>query len=386
MQAFRTVQSCSPDAREAVREIHEGFAGTDLALLLFFCSSAYDLDTLAAEINQRFKGISVLGGTSAGSLGPLAYGQTQSLVGIGFPVQTCKVASAHMEGLQDFSTAQAQQMVNSLRQQLEKQVAPVNVSNTFAFQLIDGLSVREEVVTRLIQGALGPIPLVGGSVGDNLHFERAMVFVEGAFCRDTVAVLAVATALPFEIFMTQHFIPGEERLVVTEADEKHRIVREFNGLPAVEEYARCVGVSAGDVCASLFADRPVVVNIGNNHYVRSIQRVLPDKSLKFFCAIEEGVVLRVAHGADMVENLTQCFGQIRERIGAPLLILGCECVLRRLEVERHPFADVIQKLYRDNSVAGLCTFGEQYRGVHINQTLTGVAIGSLAEKVCDRTA
>lgn len=385
MQAFRTVQSCAPDACEAVREIQQGLQGVDLALLLFFCSTAYDLAVLAAEINQRFAGVLVLGGTSAGSLGPLAYGQTQSLVGIGFPVQTCKVATAHVTGLQEFSAVQAQHMVDGLRQQLERQVTPVNASNTFVFQLIDGLSVREEVVTRLLQGALGPVALVGGSVGDDLHFERAMVFSEGAFRQDTVALLAVTTDLPFEIFMTQHFVPGDERLVVTEADEQHRIVREFNGLPAAEEYARCVGVEAGEVGASLFADRPVVVNIGNNYYVRSIQRVLPDKSLKFFCAIEEGVVLRVAHGADIVENLTRCFSRLSEKVGDLSLVLGCECVLRRLEVERHPAAGVMQKLYRDHSVAGLCTFGEQYRGVHINQTLTGVAIGSLLEGVRDRT-
>jgi len=381
MQAFRTVQSCSPDACEAVREIQQGLAGMDLALLLFFCSSAYDLAVLSAEINQRFPGTLVLGGTSAGSLGPLAYGQAQSLVGVGFSAQACKVATTHVAGLQNFSAEQAQQMVGGLRQQLERQVRPVSASNTFAFQLIDGLSVREEVVTRLLQGALGPIPLVGGSVGDDLHFERAMVFADGAFHQDTVALLAVTTDLPFEIFMTQHFVPGEERLVVTEADEPRRVVREFNGLPALEEYARCAGVAAGEVGASLFADKPVVVNIGSRYYVRSIQRVLPDKSLKFFCAIEEGVVLRVARSADIVENLTRCFSQLSEKIGEPLLVLGCECVLRRLEVERHPAVNVVKQLYRDHRVAGLCTFGEQYRGIHINQTLTGVAIGSRLEGV-----
>ena len=42
-----------------------------------------------------------------------------------------------------------------------------------------------------------------------------------------------------------------------------------------------------------FADSPFVVKIDGANYVRSIQKVNPDGSLTFFCAIEEGLVLRV---------------------------------------------------------------------------------------------
>ena len=35
----------------------------------------------------------------------------------------------------------------------------------------------------------------------------------------------------------------------------------------------------------------------------------------------------------------------------------------------------VEAVLRDYNVVGFSTYGEQYLGVHVNQTLTGVAIG-----------
>ena len=35
----------------------------------------------------------------------------------------------------------------------------------------------------------------------------------------------------------------------------------------------------------------------------------------------------------------------------------------------------MSELYRDNNVIGFGTYGEQYRSMHLNQTLTGIAFG-----------
>ena len=41
--------------------------------------------------------------------------------------------------------------------------------------------------------------------------------------------------------------------------------------------------------------------------------------------------------------------------------------------------DRVEALVRENHVIGFSSYGEQYGGVHVNQTLTGVAIGQLAD-------
>ena len=109
-------------------------------------------------------------------------------------------------------------------------------------------------------------------------------------------------------------------------------MREINGLPAAGEYARTLGVAAGDLGPRRFASSPVVVLIDGDYYVRSIQKVNPDGSLTFFCAIEAGVVLRVAKGVDLIANLEDALAQLSEHIGPPQLVLTCDCILRKLEI------------------------------------------------------
>lgn len=375
MTSFRTAQSTAVDPRQAVAEIKAGLAGPDPSLVLFFCSHQYGLDDLAAELETHFSGIPVLGCTSAGMFGASEYGAA-GISAVAFPAGVCRVACAFAEHLQGFDDSRARDLVASLYRQLEAQGGKPDADNCFALQLIDGLSVREEVVTRLIQGALGKIPLVGGSAGDDMHFRQSWIYCGGQF-RRAVGVALIVSRLPFYPFMTQHFEPTDARLVVTEADAPARIVHELNGYPAAEAYAQCLGVTPGELNAGLFAAYPVVVAIGADYYVRSIQRVLDDGSLAFYCAIEVGVVLRIAKGVDLLSNLKSLFARIRSRVGSPLLVLGCECVLRRLEVERSGIADSVRQLLGENQAIGFCTYGEQYQGVHINQTLTGIALGEM---------
>jgi len=50
-------------------------------------------------------------------------------------------------------------------------------------------------------------------------------------------------------------------------------------------------------------------------------------------------------------------------------------VLRNLEMNQYGLKDRVAEVFRRNNVVGLSSYGEQIRGVHVNQTLTGVAIG-----------
>lgn len=95
----------------------------------------------------------------------------------------------------------------------------------------------------------------------------------------------------------------------------------------------------------------------------------------FACAIDEGVVMTIAHGKDMIEDLEGMFETVQSRIGKPILTLGCDCVFRRLEMERKGLQGDIERIMMKNKVIGFSTYGEQYKASHINQTFTGVAIG-----------
>ncbi len=374
IQNIRTGQSNAADPRQAVSEFHKAVEQPDMELVIFFCSSEYDLEPLAEEMNCLFKGVRVVGCTTAGEIGPEGY-LTHSISGASFPAGITKAVIGVLNNLEQFDIAGGYNFTQLLLQQLESKVPEANPENSFAIMLIDGLSVREEPVAHALQYALGKIPLFGGSAGDDLKFSETFVFNDGHFQSNSVALILISTSLPFKIFKTQHFVSTAERLVVTEADSSKRIVKEINGLPAAEEYARLLGVEMKNLDPMHFAVSPVVVMIDGTDYVRSIQKANPDGSLTFFCAIEEGLVLRVAQGINLVNNLDETFKKIQEEMGVPQLVIGCDCILRKLEIYQNSLTESVANIFRNSNTIGFSSYGEQFNGIHVNQTLTGIAIG-----------
>jgi hypothetical protein len=371
---IRQGQSCAADARTAVRELHAAIAQRDTELVIFFCSGHYDLDAMADEMSSAFGAVRVVGCTTAGEIGPAGYCRN-SLTGASFPASQFMTEVGCLEDLEHFEFARGQDFVHGLQGQMSDRMPEAKFGYGFAFQMIDGLSVREEPVTRIFQHALGMLPLIGGSAGDGLDFESTHVYFDGRFRADSAVLALIATSLPVRPIMSQHFVAFDQRVVVTEADASKRVIREIDGRPAAQTYAALLGVDAGDLDSLRFAAHPMLVMIGGEGYVRSISKVLPDGSLKFFCAVDEGMVLRIAGHTDLVGNLANAFATIRRQFGEPQLILGCDCVLRQLEAIEEGVLERVAGLMTANRVVGFSTYGEQYRGVHVNQTFTGVAIG-----------
>jgi hypothetical protein len=94
------------------------------------------------------------------------------------------------------------------------------------------------------------------------------------------------------------------------------------------------------------------------------------------CAIEEGLAFRIARGVDLVANMQQSFAEMQAEIGPPQLVFGCDCILRKLEISENDLTERVGDVFEQNHAIGFATYGEQFRGVHVNQTLTGIAIGS----------
>lgn len=378
VQNIRVSQSCLAEARQAVEEFHRGVAQQNMELVIFFCSSKYDLSAVASEMNRLFAGVQVVGCTTAGEIGPEGY-RKHSISGVSFPSGSIIAASGLLGCLSQFDIVKGNDFVQGVLQQFERKAPEANEGNSFAFMLIDGLSRREEQVTHTLQYAVGRIPLFGGSAGDDLKFSKTSIYYNGRFYSDSAMLMLISTPLPFKIFKTQHFVSTDKRLVVTEADTVKRMVKEINGVPATQEYARLVGVDEKELAPEYFASYPVVVMINGTEYVRSIQKAEINRGLTFFCAIEEGIVLRVAHGVDLMSNLEQTFDAICKDIGTPQLVLGCDCILRNLEISQKGLKAHVGEFFRRNNTVGFSSYGEQFHGVHVNQTFTGVAIGSVPD-------
>ena len=89
IQKIHLAHSCARDTRQAAEEFHAAVSQKNMELVIFFCSSEYDLDVLAEEMSRLFAGIQVVGCTTAGEIGPAGY-RNHSLSGVSFPTGSCR--------------------------------------------------------------------------------------------------------------------------------------------------------------------------------------------------------------------------------------------------------------------------------------------------------
>ena len=366
--------SSARDVEAVAQDLARQLLHPNLGFVLFFCSAEYDLPALAAALEQYFGGIDLAGCTTAGEITPQGYGRG-CVTAVGFDLRSFAISFALVDEMERFSLIDAQQMVESLVADCRSAgLAPIK-DHSFALTLLDGLSSREEVVLAALSAALGAIPHFGGSAGDDNHLTHTHVYYQGQFHTGAAVVVLFNTWLDFEVFTTHHVLPSEEKLVVTRADSDSRRVLELNAEPAALEFARLVGVPLEQLDFSSFPARPLAVRVRDQYYVRSIQQVNDDLSLTFYCAVENGIVLTVMHTGPLLPGLQAQFQRLHERLGPPLLTIGCDCFLRRLELEVAGDTEPTAAFLRSQQVIGFNTYGEHFNGMHINQTFTGVAIG-----------
>ncbi|MDQ7015631.1 MAG: FIST C-terminal domain-containing protein, partial [Gammaproteobacteria bacterium] len=180
----------------------------------------------------------------------------------------------------------------------------------------------------------------------------------------------------FKTFKTEHFTQVGSSHVVTESDPKNRIVWEIDAEPAAEFYAHSVGLEVEQLCPNTFADHPMVVKVGTQIYVRSVQQVIEGRGLLFYCAIESGIVLHQALKGDLLDNLNHALNAVQNSLQKPELIIGFDCILRQLEARTNGTLGQISQSLLQHNVVGFSTYGEQMGGQHINQTFTAIAIAA----------
>ncbi|WP_312290671.1 nitric oxide-sensing protein NosP [Stutzerimonas nitrititolerans] len=373
-ETIRTAMSEARLAETVAQDLARQLIHPHLGFVLFFCSAEYDLPALGDALQQYFGGVRLVGCTSAGEI--TAQGYSRSCVSaIGFDHRSFSIACELIDEMERFSLIDAQQLVERLGSACRSNsLAPIK-GHSFALTLLDGLSSREEQVLAALSAAFGSIPHFGGSAGDDNHLSDTHVYYDGRFHSGAAIVVLVNTWLDFEVFTTHHILPNGEKLVVTRADSNGRRVFELNAEPAAEEYARLIGVPVAELDHRLFAAHPLAVRINEQYYVRSIQKVNDDLSLTFYCAVENGIVLTAMQPGPLMPNLEALFRRLEQRLGPPLLTIGCDCFLRRLEIEANGASEQVSAFLRRQQVIGFNTYGEQFNGMHINQTFTGVAIG-----------
>ncbi len=347
-----------------------GLGPGPFACLFLFVSPEADLPALAASLPAAFGATPVIGCTTAGEITGAGYAEGE-IVAVGLPAAMF-LATPRL--IPDLGRIDGQGVIGRLirdRQAMAR--ARPDWEGEFAFLMVDGLSVREDEVASNLARGLGPVPLFGGSAGDGTRFRATFILYQGQILQNAAVVTLIRTAARVRVFSLDHLRPTAARMVVTEADPARRIVRAINAEPAAREYARILGKDPGQLTPFTFAAHPVVVRIGGTHHVRAIQQVDANGDLVFFSAIDEGVVLTLAEPQDMAAHLAGELAALRGAGPAPAL-LACDCILRRLEALEKQKSGELSAILRAHGVVGFSTYGEQVNSMHVNQTMTGVAL------------
>ena len=308
--------------------------------------------------------------TTAGEISPHGYCDGCT-VAVAFPAQHFAVEFVEVPDLQAIET---QALVNDMVAKRNALAADhPDWLSEFAYGLIDGVSMGEEALLRQLAPGLAGMPFFGGSAGDGRAFRTTYIAHDGRISTGGAVVVILRSACPVQVFSLDHFSPTDRRLVVTGAEPEKRIVHEINAAPAIDEYARLLGLDPEDVSLSTFAAHPLVVRFGEKHYVRGIQERIQGQSLSMGSAIDEGLVLSLGEATDIAEHLRDNLDQLSNPV-RPEAILTFDCILRRIEAEDHQRISQVSEIFRDFRVVGFSTYGEQIDGLHVNHTMTGVAI------------
>jgi len=336
------------------------------ALVLVFSADGELLAPITGMLRERFgPGCRVIGCSSAGCFAFGGY-RDDRVVAVAFPATSFR---AEAIWLNDLRQHMARDWILALRRLSESFAGVAPGWSRFGLLMIDGLCRREELVVATVDATLGTLPVVGGSAGDGLRFGRTHLAIDGRTHPESAIFCLVASAFPVEEVIFDHFTPSGERMVVTDAVPEERVIVSINAEPAAEEYARLIGLPVAELGPRAFAEFPLLMRQGGRHAVRAIQGVTPEGGLSLMSSVETGTTMTLGQAEDLTARLEARMSGL----GRTALILGFDCVLRRIALEQAGLGEAVARIYRDHRVVGFNTYGEQHGGLHVNQTFVGLA-------------
>ncbi len=369
------------DAKKAVAEATKDWNPLVIPnIILVFHSSKQDAAAVASELSLRFPTVPVAGCTTTGEhLNGAHFNNSLVLTAIFSPEIKWSVKVIH--DIKNLNIDVAKSSVDSMLKDLALDREQISAEKQFCMILIDGLSMKEEHVSAMIAEALEGIPLVGGSAGDDLKFKNTWIIADGKASENAAVLIMGDSTVPFHIIKHQHFIKTPKQLVITKVDTVARRVYEMDGMPAADVYAKLLGIPRKKLSNDDCFLNPLLFRVNNEIYIRSIQRIEDDGSLVFYCGLEEGMVLEIGGHESLTGALSEEIASLRKNgIEKAEVFIAFNCILRALETQNGNLHNNIGQLLSGISanVVGFDTYGEQLNGLHINQTLVGLALGRAA--------
>lgn len=362
----------SENARRAVRDICDAFAGFETGLVMYFCAADYDYDVFAAEIQNAFPGIITFGCSSCGE-GINERISRRSVVAMAFAPGTFEYAESAVviadrrEGESENQPDVFTDVVEAIRyvaRNSGQEVRDLDYREYVGFILADQINdFNEKMVEQF--GDMSNVMLVGGFAGDDMKFDgSSRVMYRGKVYGPNAAVLALwKPTNGFDLLKTEAVeILNDKTVLVTKADEERYIVWELDGKKADEVYARMIGVPLEDMNIIAYGEHPWAAMVDGEPFMRGVMERVGNGGLRFFSRVCQGTRLTLTKTTDIFQTTTKAMEEKRKDIKSLSAIVHINCASRQNVVEKTGNLDEYAALFGDVPTITISSYGEIYIG------------------------
>jgi hypothetical protein len=367
----------STAAAELVEQLERALGGAP-KLAIIFASDTYDHAALGRALHERLPNTRLIGASSVGEIDHEGVHHGSALlaglhgdfeVGVGLG-----------RGLSVDAFAAGAVAMASARAQLGVAEGELDDKRHFGVVIDDGLRFKKE---ELLMGMLEHSPrlnLVGGGATAAQMTPPAYVHVDGHVATDAALVALFRTDAPWAIMRSHGYEPTGRKIRITKVDDSCTRALEIDGQPAAQRYAELLGVTIDELEFGQpkgFSNVSTGVQVGNEIFLRSPWKPLPDGSILFSNMLVEGVEFELMQSTDMIDSTRSFFErELPARLAKPTATLLFQCGGRAWVAAAQGKSEALSEVFRlAPNPAGFEVAFEIYRGFAINTTLTVLALG-----------
>ncbi|CAB3287284.1 conserved protein of unknown function [Methanocaldococcus lauensis] len=393
----------SEDPKEAIKMALEKTGGNP-DLTIVFSSSNLNPEEVYNAIKEEVGNSAIIGGTTAGEITNIMEKPTTNTVAVmTLKSPYLKVGVGVGKNLSEKPFEGGKEAIHNAYASLKNNptasaIISVAFMNKHSKDILkmkpfvnivipDGLSGKEEEFLRGIVSEVGcNVPIVGGSTGDDLKFEKTYQFANGVYS-NTGIVATLSSALKIGVGYSHPYFPTKKGAIITKSEG--RTVYELSHRPAVEVMKELLEVD--ELTPEIFAQKPMGVkssDVFGEYTIKSAMKANDDGSITFYSEVNEGQYLTVmdTNREYAIEAFKKALNNAIINAGSPKrigAIIIFNCILRHLLNERlnNNDLEIIKEVIGDVPVIGFNTYGEQGTTLggsigHYNQTSTILVIGN----------
>ncbi|AEH06397.1 FIST N-terminal domain-containing protein [Methanothermococcus okinawensis] len=229
------------DGMEIARELKSKIKNPSLTILLTSIADKEDIEELINGLKTQMDVSNLIGCTTAGEFSKKGYINQNGVLLIAFD-ETCKVAIGHKK-VEGNPINVGTSLAEDIKEKLKIKYPKINIDEKFlGFVFHDWNADNEDGIINGLAERLS-FPIIGGTAGDNLKFNRTYQIYQDKVLSGHVLLGVISHRKRFEILYGHGYEPTECYARITKA--KGKKIYELDGKPAYKVYREMISKISG---------------------------------------------------------------------------------------------------------------------------------------------